>query len=530
MSIQDVWSRLANGYYNSNPKSASNPGGMASDGHQLNFPAALIDLGTALIQAGIDAQALNAAQPSILAAVNAVSAAQAARDQALAYRNQAQEIVGTDLTLKANVNSPALTGTPTSPTPAQADNSTRIATTSFVTQKFAALVGGAPGALDTIYEIAAALGNDPNLAATLAAQIGAKFDKTGGQIAGDIVFPSPQTTQRNIYWAYPAGAVHFYGHGAAVGLYDLAPGAGSVWTYTLATKTLDLKAGATVGGAQIYTSANLAPVTLAGGQTISGLKVFASPGATIASAASGDSALQVAGAGAAYIAFHRSGSYAVHFGLDSDNQLKVGGWSAGAVSYKLWTESNDGSGSGLDADLLRGAPPAVLDTPDSIAKRDSSGSLTMKGAWVNEHIHVANNGRLYWEAWGGGLEMTDAAKVRTVNNKGFSVGSGRMDASGYDVTSDKRLKREIVPLVDVGELIDALGVYAYYKEGRLEWGSLAQEYFALSRTRHLVGTTGEVRWEGEPPVMTIDPGGQLAMALAELKALRVRVAKLEAGR
>lgn len=47
--------------------------------------------------------------------------------------------------------------------------------------------------------------------------------------------------------------------------------------------------------------------------------------------------------------------YAVHFGLDgTTNDLFVGGWSAGAVKNKIWHAGNDGSGSGLDADLLDG--------------------------------------------------------------------------------------------------------------------------------------------------------------------------------
>jgi hypothetical protein len=58
--------------------------------------------------------------------------------------------------------------------------------------------------------------------------------------------------------------------------------------------------------------------------------------------------------GAAFMTFHRTGSYASYFGLDTDNVWKVGGWSAGAVAYKIWHEGNDGAGSGLDADLLDG--------------------------------------------------------------------------------------------------------------------------------------------------------------------------------
>lgn len=47
-----------------------------------------------------------------------------------------------------------------------------------------------------------------------------------------------------------------------------------------------------------------------------------------------------AGTGAAFMSFHRPGAYAVHFGLDTDNQLKVGGWSMGAASYRIWHEGN----------------------------------------------------------------------------------------------------------------------------------------------------------------------------------------------
>ena len=59
-------------------------------------------------------------------------------------------------------------------------------------------------------------------------------------------------------------------------------------------------------------------------------------------------------AGAAMMTFHRPSSYAAFLGLDTDNMWKVGGWSMGAVAYKLWHEGSDGPGSGLDADLLDG--------------------------------------------------------------------------------------------------------------------------------------------------------------------------------
>ncbi len=63
--------------------------------------------------------------------------------------------------------SPVFTGNPRAPTPSPGDNDTSIATTAFVTAAIAALVASAPGALDTLDELAAALGDDANFATTV---------------------------------------------------------------------------------------------------------------------------------------------------------------------------------------------------------------------------------------------------------------------------------------------------------------------------------------------------------------------------
>lgn len=70
-------------------------------------------------------------------------------------------------TEKAPLASPALTGTPSAPTPLSSDNTTRIATTAMVQQRVADLIASAPGVLDTLNELAVALGNDPNFATTM---------------------------------------------------------------------------------------------------------------------------------------------------------------------------------------------------------------------------------------------------------------------------------------------------------------------------------------------------------------------------
>ncbi|MEB2411169.1 tail fiber protein [Enterobacter asburiae] len=93
------------------------------------------------------------------------------------YLKQKVEKGGTDLaahivaadphTQYAMKASPTFTGTPTAPTPSNSDNSKKLATTEFVANALAALVGSSPEALDTLNELAAALGNDANFAATM---------------------------------------------------------------------------------------------------------------------------------------------------------------------------------------------------------------------------------------------------------------------------------------------------------------------------------------------------------------------------
>ena len=88
--------------------------------------------------------------------------------------------------LKAPLASPALTGTPTAPTAAAATNTTQIATTEFVRAEVAALVNSAGATLDTLGEIATALGNDANLSSTLTTSIGLKAPLASPTFTGTV--------------------------------------------------------------------------------------------------------------------------------------------------------------------------------------------------------------------------------------------------------------------------------------------------------------------------------------------------------
>lgn len=81
--------------------------------------------------------------------------------------------------------SPLLTGTPCAPTAPAGNNSTQLATTAFVQAALAALAGGAPAALDTLKELADALGGDANFSTTVLNKLAGKMEisKNGSDIA-----------------------------------------------------------------------------------------------------------------------------------------------------------------------------------------------------------------------------------------------------------------------------------------------------------------------------------------------------------
>lgn len=91
--------------------------------------------------------------------------------------------VAAALALLAPLASPSLTGTPTAPTAPVGTNTDQIATMAALKAGLDGLVAAAPGALDTLDELAAALGDDPNFRTTILNAIAEKevaFDTLEG--------------------------------------------------------------------------------------------------------------------------------------------------------------------------------------------------------------------------------------------------------------------------------------------------------------------------------------------------------------
>ncbi|HFV7063080.1 TPA: phage tail protein [Escherichia coli] len=109
--------------------------------------------------------------------ITQLSSATNSTSETLAATPKAVKAVMDETNKKAPLNSPALTGTPTTPTAPQGTNSTQIASTAFVMAAIAALVDSSPDALNTLNELAAALGNDPNFATTMTNALAGKQPK-----------------------------------------------------------------------------------------------------------------------------------------------------------------------------------------------------------------------------------------------------------------------------------------------------------------------------------------------------------------
>lgn len=130
-----------------------------------------------------------------LTSISAAIAEVGSGDGALTYNNSTGVFTYTppDLSAKANLASPALTGNPTAPTQSASDNSTKIATTAYTDTAVANIVDSAPGTLNTLNELAAALGDDANFSTTVTNNIATKAPLASAALTGTPTAPTAST-------------------------------------------------------------------------------------------------------------------------------------------------------------------------------------------------------------------------------------------------------------------------------------------------------------------------------------------------
>jgi len=97
-----------------------------------------------------------------------------------------EHLAADSVTTAKIADSVALGGSPTTTTQTAADNSTKVATTAYTDAAIAALADSAPSTLNTLNELAAALGDDANYATTTTTAIGTKMPLAGGAFSGAV--------------------------------------------------------------------------------------------------------------------------------------------------------------------------------------------------------------------------------------------------------------------------------------------------------------------------------------------------------
>jgi hypothetical protein len=112
------------------------------------------------------------------------------------------EFVNNTLDTKANTSSPTIsnptfTGTVIAPTPSSTTNNTQIATTAFVKTAINDLIGGASPALDTLFELSQALGDDSNFASTVTTSLSEKAPLDSPAFIGSVTAPTVVSTANN---------------------------------------------------------------------------------------------------------------------------------------------------------------------------------------------------------------------------------------------------------------------------------------------------------------------------------------------
>lgn len=155
----------------------------------------------ATLDSKIDAATTSNDAKEFLLLAKAVEATNnAVSSSSLAVSNNLSDVANAATALSnlggAGLASPAFTGTPTAPTATAGTNNTQLATTAFVAGEVAGIVDSAPATLDTLNELAAALGDDANFSTTVTNSIATKLPLAGGTMTGALeVHPSTNVPQ-----------------------------------------------------------------------------------------------------------------------------------------------------------------------------------------------------------------------------------------------------------------------------------------------------------------------------------------------
>jgi len=289
----------------------------------------------------------------------------------------------------ARLASPTFTGTPSAPLAVTGTNTTQVATTSFVQQELNILTTGAPAALNTLDELAAALGDDTNYAATITTALGLKAPLASPTFTGTVTIPS----------------------GASIS--GFAPLASPTFTGTVAGVT---STHVGLGNVDNTSDANK-PVSTAT-QTALDLKLnLSDPSVDYYITNSGSGAYLVNGVSNGLITFEKGKKYRIHVNATGHPfwiQTVSGAYSSGNV-YSTGITNGGAQAGYILVELPQNAPDNLYyacqyhsSMAGSISIQ-SDNAITINAQSSNYTIAPIDAGRLIEMSGGGTLTITDSA-------------------------------------------------------------------------------------------------------------------------
>lgn len=140
------------------------------------------------------------------------------------------------------------------------------------------------------------------------------------------------------------------------------------------------------------------------------------------------------------ITFQRVGTYGVNFGLDTDNKLKVGGYTMGNVSYEIWHGGNFDPASKVTVDWIDRAGISSNDLTQPYMRRASDAAI----CWLEPKLGFTpvqqgggasqGNSKIYigWDGTGVRVQVdsTDIGQFWTDSNGFAKIAAGSVGAIG----------------------------------------------------------------------------------------------------
>ena len=147
----------------------------------------------------------------------------------------------------------------------------------------------------------------------------------------------------------------------------------------------------------------------------------------------------------AVMSFHRTGAYAVNFGLSTSNVMELGGWSAGTIKFSVNMTNGDVTAvGGLNAYSISGNsnvagtgnasyhPSGIYSTGTNwlygtvLTNGNDIGAITqyVGAVYGNNWFRSSGDTGWYSQTYGGGIWMVDSTWVQTYNGKRFYSSGG----------------------------------------------------------------------------------------------------------